>query len=213
MTEAELRLIVEQLQKGLAYIPIVYKQSRYTGDQENYNNVFMLEFKQSELPSDSLLFFIPSVSSTNNADSILRIRIPVVENGVTVYKETDYKIVVEQNDDLPRPAKLGDIIAERMCIFRFRKESKKAILCNSPLYNDAVYGSIKATDAVFLNPPRVMNNENPSQSFVLIDSKTFNALEERVAKLENRIVYGTQEPEEALADYPAGTVYIQYEKD
>ena len=99
-----------------------------------------------------------------------------------------------------------------MCIFRFRLSSNEAILCNSPLYDSAIYSSIQATNATFLNRPVVYDPET-MMTYTLISTQEFSDLVGRVEKLEKRIQFGTKEPEEALADLPAGTVYIQYEED
>ena len=199
--------------KALPYTPIVYKQSLFSTNQSEYGTSFELEYKHTDIPDDSLLFFVPSVSSADG-DCKLVVKIPIVQSdGTTVYSSSEFDIIVEQNDDLPRPAGKGDIIASRMCIFRFRKSRGQVILCNSPLYNDAIFSNIKVTNAKFLNLPEYVDPQNPQITYTLVSTKEFNALQEEVIKLKNRIRYGTQDPEEALVDAPYGTVYIQHESD
>ena len=212
MTSEELIVL---LSKSLNYTPIIYKQSTYLTNQEQNGRNFVLEFKHTDIPDDSLLFFIPAFSSLDPLPTEkckLIVRIPKVVDGTYQYTELILKIIVEQNDDIPRDAKKGDIIANRMCIFRFRLSSNEAILCNSPLYDSAIYSSIQATNATFLNRPVVYDPET-MMTYTLISTQEFSDLVGRVEKLEKRIQFGTKEPEEALADLPAGTVYIQYEED
>ena len=207
---------IELFAKALGYVPIVYKQSIYNIDQEEGGRNFTLEYKYTDIADDSLLFFIPAYSSlepTDQAKCKLIIKIPVVVGGVYEYQTRSLDIIVEQNDNVPRPATRGDIIANRMCIFRFRLSSNEAILCNSPLYDNAIYSSFQATNAKFLNRPVVVDPEDPFKTYTLVSTQEFNELVEEVNKLKQRIQYGTKSPEEALAGLPSGTIYIQYEED
>jgi hypothetical protein len=129
-----------------------------------------------------------------------------------IYPERTFDIIVEQNDDKPRKAKKGDIIANRMCIFRFRNSSNQVILCNSPLYNDAIFSNLKVTNANFINLPTYRDPKSPFLEYTLVTSKELDELKERITKLENRIKFGTEEPEDALQDCPTGTIYIRYEE-
>mgnify|MGYP006896786439 CR=1 FL=1 len=88
-----------------------------------------------------------------NGPSKLNIRTPSA-NG-SQYIPHNFDILVETNDGRVRPAELGDIIAYRMCFFRFKKGTDKIILCNSPLYNEAAFTSLIANNAVFNNVPTV----------------------------------------------------------
>lgn len=211
MTDTELLNLVL---KALPYTPIVYKQSIYATEQNEFGNNFILEFKYTDIEDDSLLFFLPSVSSNESENCKLTIKIPTVKSDGTIqYTSKVFAIIVEQNDDLPRPASKGDIIANRMCIFRFRKTKNQVILCNSPLYNDAIFSKVKIVNGEFINLPKYLDPENPTISYTLVSTKELSALEQRVYALEERVKFGVEEPEEALKDLPSGTIYIQYEKD
>ena len=211
MTDAEL---FQLLEKSLRYAGIVYSQSLYSTHSNAFDNNFILEYKHQDIPTDSLLFFVPSVSS-NGTGCKLTIRIPYTVQGETSirYRDDVYDIIVEKNDGTTRAAKENDIIAFRLCIFRFRKGTKKIILCNSPLYDDASYTSLTVTDCKFLNVPEVHNPESVQEKITLVTSKQFSELQERVAKLEQKFIMGVEDAEEVLADKPAGTVYIKYEDD
>ncbi len=212
MEQAELFAL---LAKSLLYTPIVYKQSTYTTNQNNFDNVFVLEFKHTELPDDSLLFFVPSVSSNDSGTCTLRIRVPYLPTGSSSYSYEDrnFTIVKETDNGSTAPVSIGDIIANRMCIFRFRKNSNKIILINSPLYNAATINDLKATNAEFVNRPVIMNSDNPSSPFIVATTKEVKDLEDRIKKLESKFLFGTEDPEDALSDKETGTVYIQIEKD
>ena len=82
------------LAKSLLYTPIVYKQSTYTTNQNNFDNVFVLEFKHTELPDDSLLFFVPSVSSNDSGTCTLRIRVPYLPTGSSSYSYEDRNFTI-----------------------------------------------------------------------------------------------------------------------
>ena len=207
--------LFELLAKSLAYTAIVYKQSTYTTNQNNFDNVFVLEFKHEEIPDDSLLFFVPSVSSNNSGDCKLKIKVPYIPTGSNSYsyKEKTYTIVKETNNGVAAPAGEGDIIANRMCIFRFRSKSTNIVLVNSPLTNSATLNDLKVTNCQFINKPTVANPDNPSLPFILVTSDELNALTKRIEDLENKIIFGTEDPEDALSDKPTGTIYVQVDKD
>lgn len=206
--------LITLLAKSLCYTPIIYKQSTYLGDQANFGNEYVLEFKQTDLPDDSILLFVPSFSSVSGKDCKLTIRVPFPnEEGGYNYQDHVFDVVVEQNDDTPRGVTQGDIIANRMCIFRFRKKQNTAILCNSPLYNDAIFSKVQITDGVFLNRPIFVDPENPTITYTLVTTKELAELEKRITSLEKKFRFGTLSPEEALASAEAGTIYIQIEED
>lgn len=203
--------VIMLLEKSLKYTPIVYKQSLFDINQENFNNIFTMELKYTDLPDDCLLFFLPSVSSNESGECKLRLRIP--NKSYTIYSEIVYPILVEQNTNVLRAAGLNDIIANRLCIFRFRKTSKQAVLCNSPMLNDAMFSTIKTTNAEFVNKPIIRDQENPNITYELVTTKEYDELLNRIKKLESKIRFGTEEPEDALKDANTGTIYIQYEED
>ena len=207
------------LEKTLKYTTLNYNQSAYTSNSNEFDNNFLLEYKYSEVAEDSLLFFTPTVSSrevTENTPCRLTIKLPttVVRNGVKTieYTQKVYSIVVETNDGRTRNAMEGDIIASRMCVFRFRKNQNVAVLCNSPLYNDAKFSNLVVTNCQFLNTPTVLNPLT-GETIYLVTSSDFKKLQEEVSQLKEKIIFGTEDPDTALADKPAGTVYIQVEED
>ena len=198
----EQELLFKLLERSLNYTPIVYKQSSFNVDREAFDNQYTMEYKFPEIPDDCLLFFTPIMSCTGA--SKLNVRTPSVDG--TTYVDHNFDILVETNDGKARATTLGDIIAYRMCFFRFKKGTNKIILCNSPLYNEAAFSSLTVTNAEFQKVPTV-NGEKIAMEKALI------ALEERVFALEKKIKFGTGDPEEALANEPSGTLFIQVEED
>lgn len=213
----EMQELLNLLSKTLRYTPVVYNQSIYSTNQNNFDNVFTLEYKHTELPDDGLLFFVPSISSNNSGTCVLKIKVPYLPTGASKYSYSDanttYTIVKETNDGKTSNAGEGDIIANRMCIFRFKKNSKNIVLINSPLYNSIKVNSLKATNAEFTNVPTVYNPDNAAIEIRLVTSVELEALKKRVSELENKIIFGTEDPEVILSDKPTGTVYIQVEED
>ena len=54
---------------------------------------------------------------------------------------------------------------------------------------------------------------NPSLEYTFITTKDLLALTSRIEALENKIIFGTEDPEDILSDKPTGSVYIRYEED
>ena len=200
--------LLSLLEKTLKYVGIVYNQSLYTTNQNASGTEYVLEYKHTDLPEDGLLFFVPAISSTG--PSTLKIKIPTSKDQ---YASRDFEILVETNNGLTRKVKRNDIIARRMCIFRFRKGTDQIVLCNSPLYDDALFSSLRVTDCTFVNKPTLVNQENTEKIITLATSEDVASLEERIKALEDKIIYGIEDPETVLADKPSGTIYIQVEKE
>ena len=213
------------MEKALAYTPIVYNQATYQISERDKGFNYTIEYKQTQFPEDCLLYLDPAYSSQEISDAspqehTLTIKLPKIneEDGTISYAEKfTYPIVVETiSDNLPfRPATSGDIIANRMCVFRFKKGFNKVILINSPLFNDARYSSIRATNAEFLEKPVIVTTDsnNNEHRTMVATSEEVSALDERLTEWENKINFGTKDPEEALQDAPVGSIYIQLEED
>ena len=201
MTEEE--LLHKLLESSLKYTPIVYQQSSFNVDRNAFGNGYVLEYKFENIPADSLLFFVPIMSC--NGPSTLNVRTPLNNN---TYKDNVFEVLVETNDGKMRKAQLGDIIAYRMCIFRFKKGTSKIVLCNSPLYDEAAFSRINVNKAKFDSIPEVGDDGD-----TLALQSDFNKALDRIDALEKKFKFGTDDPEDALENEPAGTVYIQIEKD
>lgn len=183
-------------------------------------------------PEDGLLFVAPVYSSKGPYEEIengepvikdkhpkLYIKTPVTIDGQTQYIDNkEYEIIVETLEEATpyRQATYNDIIANRMCIFRFKRGYNKAILTNSPLFNDAAYSHIQATDAEFLTRPIItthLDEENNRTTSPVATMEEISELTNKINKIEDKIIFGTEPPEEALSEAPIGTIYIQVEED
>lgn len=152
---------------------------------------------------------MPKFSCTGEA--VLVIRTPKLEsNGKYTYHDKEYVIEVETNNGSLRRTQNGDIVGYRMCIFRFQNNSNSIVLINSPLYNEVTFSKAVITNCNFLNTPKVYDNAD-TQYYTLVNKKEFEALKNRVSMLESKLIYGNIDPEEALADKEAGTIYIKVE--
>jgi len=206
------RTYEELLEQVLPYLPKVYTQASYIPTTDNNLRKFGLIYKFSHLPSDCLIFFVPTQSSVNGKNKLV-IKVPSssIDDNVT-YSEREFNIVIETNDGKTREAGLGDIIAYRLCIFRFAKgNTGTIILTNSPTYNSIQVSNMVATNANFLNVPTV--GENSISRIKLATLADLSSILERLTSVEDRIIYGTADPDEALATKPNGTIYVQVEDE
>lgn len=202
-------LLFNLLEKSLKYTPIVHKQINRYADSSTVQK-FKIDYSSEELPEDGLIFFVPSLGSLK--ENYLVIRIPTTYQNQTIFTEINCEIYIETNDGVSRKAGLGDIIAYRMCIFRFVKYSSnvyRAILINSPINNDIRCSNIYSTHAEFGSVPQITTTEG---SMTLVSSKEFNELKNRLDRIERRLSFGYEDPEIALENLDVGSVYIKLEE-
>jgi hypothetical protein len=204
--------IEDLLLEMLPYFPKVYTQASYTPTTDEHLREFNLIYKFSFLPSDCLIFFVPTQSSIAGRNKLV-IKVPTSSlDDTPTYQDLKFDIIIETNDGNTRPADVGDIIAYRMCTFRFAKgNTNTVILVNSPSYNSIQISNLTATNAKFLDIPTV--GENSLTSVRLATVGDLSNIIERVDKLKDKISYGTADPEEALATKPNGTIYVQVEDE
>lgn len=204
--------IEQMLAEMLPYMPRIYTQSSYTPTTNANERVFNLVYKFSYLPSDSLLFFLPTQSSVKGSNKLV-IKVPKADaSGQITYKDTAFDIVIETNNGSTREATEGDIIAYRLCTFRFAKaNTNTVVLTNSPSYNSLKISELSATNALFLNVPQI--GPNSLEATKIATLADLSELEVKITKLEDKIIFGTKDPEEALAGKPNGTLYVQIEED
>lgn len=199
---------------NLKYSAIIYNQLHTPYDTWDGN--FKIEYLYSEVPRDSLIFMVPKYSSIEGVNKLtIRYLITIIDdNGVprAKYKDTSYTIYVENSDGKLTPASRGDIVANRLAIFRFLKgDNDTVFLVNSPLINNVSITSLTVTnEATFYSPPKVINSKT-GDAIPLATNTDVVALANRVSKLEHKFIYGSLDPEEALKDADIGTIYIQVE--
>ena len=203
MTQEQLLKLVSH---NLKYGAYVYNQLSTLYDTWDGN--YKIEYLYETIPNNSLLFMVPRYSSKKDGNK-LTIR---YLSGNTVYKEKIYNILIEHPEGYLTQATEGDIIANRLCIFRFiNGDSNTAILINSPLYNSISVTTLNVTnEATFFETPTVVDQVTHSKIPLVKETKLLE-LEKRVAKLEKKFQFGTSPASDALKDADAGTIYIQVE--
>lgn len=212
MTQEEILALVSN---NLKYSAIVYNQlpTPYT----TWDGNFKIEYLYEEVPRDSLIFMVPKYSSLD-IDNKLTIRYLIgtyIDNGIkrAKYKDKTYTIYVENSEGNLTKASRGDIVANRLAIFRFLKGDEDTVfLVNSPLINEASLSRLLVTnDAKFYNIPKLITETG--DEIPLATNIDLLALANRVTRLENKFIYGTESPEDALKTAEIGTIYIQVSGD
>lgn len=212
MTQEQLLKLVSH---NLKYGAYVYNQltTLYTSWDGNYK----IEYLYEDIPDNSLLFMVPVYSSKKENNKLtIRYLTGTRTNAqgvqVGVYKEKSFNILIENPEGYLTKATEGDIIANRLCIFRFVKgDNDTVILINSPLYNSVSISTLTVVnEATFYTMPTVVDPITDSR--IPLTSKTdFLALQERVSKLESKFQFGVEDANTALAGADVGTIYIQVE--
>lgn len=208
----------EGLKKMLNYLPMIYNQQ-----QLGYVNTgeITIKYPYDKIPDNALLFVLPLYSSLENNNKLTIKFAKVSQDGKTIgYTTTKtYNIMVEDTNGSKRMASTGDIIANRLCMFRFiTNNSSDIILCNNPIYNNLKCSTLCITNSTkFYEIPKVIyyTNMGVEQEVELALSSDVQALKERVEKLENKFIYGTDTAEKYFEDNPNtpnGTIYMQVEE-
>jgi hypothetical protein len=218
---------------NLKYNAYVYNQLSALTD--TWNGDYKIEYLYEKIPDNSLLFMVPKYSSlptgipndtdgeeysTTYVDSnkltiryLIGTRTDEHGNKRGVYNSKVYKIYVEAPEGSMRLAGEGDIIANRLAIFRFIKGDKDSvILTNSPIYNSVSLSNLTVTNkATFYSRPVILDPITKDE-IPLATNTDLLSLTKRVEKLENKFQYGTEDAENALIDADVGTIYIQVEE-
>jgi hypothetical protein len=200
----------------LKYLPKVYAQKEYKNDFPG--NIY-IHYPYKDIPNNAIFFVLPmrgSVEYTGTTSNKLVIQYwqsGIDDNGkptVNVTQEKVYDILIEKPDGSKRFATIGDILPDRLCMFRFVKSSSNyVVLCNDPLHGDVYCSSLKVTGEVNFNETPKVNQFN------LVTSNDLATIEKKLTDLENKIQTGTQTAESYFKEHPnlpVGTIYIQTEE-
>lgn len=216
----------EGLKKMLNYLPMIYNQR---SPSSTWDGNIVIRYPYKEIPDNAILFVLPLYSSLDNKDTpnINRLTIQyatVSQDGTAISYQTSktYNIVIESQDGSKRPATVGDIIANKLCMFRFITNNKKDIvLCNNPIYNNLQCTSLYITnESIFRELPiyeylTTINGVVEKRQTTLATAQDIANLNERLTKLEERLQIGTQSPEEFFdsnPNLPDDTIYFQTEE-
>ena len=208
----------EGLKKMLNYLPMIYNQQQTSIVN---NGEIIIKYPYNKIPDNALLFVLPLYSSleTNNK---LTIKFAQVSQDGTIVSYTTtktYNIMVEDTNGTKRKAGLGDIVANRLCMFRFiTGNSSDVILCNNPIYNNLKCSTLCITNsAKFYEVPKVVyfTNQGIEKEATVALDQDLQSLAVRVTALENKFKVGTETAEEYFTKNPnaeKGTIYLQVEE-
>ena len=207
----------EGLKKMLNYLPMIYNQQQTSVN----TGEIVIKYPYDKIPDNALLFVLPMYNSLSSGNKLTIKLATVSQNGTVVSYTTtkQYNIMVEDTDGKKRAAGLGDIVANRLCMFRFiTNNSSDIILCNNPIYNNLKCSTLCITNsAKFYETPKVIyyTNQGVEQEVELALSSDLQDLAARVTALENKFVTGTGSAEEYFENNPnapQGTIYMQVEE-
>jgi len=184
-------------------MPYIYPQ--IPGNNEAQ---FVIRYPFPTAPSNSLVFVLPlrnSVEVTSERTNKLIFRYPTGEG----YATKEYTIFIEGINGALTHAGEHALIANRLAMFRFLStDPDKAILVNNSYHNTLGLSHLSVSQSTHFGlVPTVGTNDE------LALNSELKALEDRVKKLEEMIIVGEEDAEEALQDKPEGTIYIQLERD
>lgn len=207
----------EGLKKMLNYLPMIYNQQQTSVN----TGEIVIKYPYSKIPENALLFVLPMYNSLSSGNKLTIKFATVSQNGTVVSYTTtkQYNIMVEDTDGKKRAVGLGDIVANRLCMFRFiTNNSSDIILCNNPIYNNLKCSTLCITNsAKFYETPKVIyyTNQGVEKEVELALSSDLQDLAARVTALENKFVTGTDSAEEYFENNPnapQGTIYMQVEE-
>lgn len=207
----------EGLKKMLNYLPMIYNQQQTSVN----TGEIVIKYPYDKIPDNALLFVLPMYNSLSSGNKLTIKLATVSQNGTVVSYTTtkQYNIMVEDTDGKKRAAGLGDIVANRLCMFRFiTNNSSDIILCNNPIYNNLKCSTLCITNsAKFYETPKVIyyTNQCVEKEVELALSSDLQDLAARVTALENKFVTGTDSAEEYFENNPnapQGTIYMQVEE-
>ena len=206
------------LKKMLNYLPMIYNQQQLSSVN---TGEITIKYPYNKIPENALLFVLPLYSSLESDNKLTIKFAQVTQDGKAVTYSTTktYNIMVEDINGTKRKASLGDIVANRLCMFRFiTNNSSDIILCNNPIYNNISCSTLCITNsATFYEIPKVVyfTDQGTQLETKLALDQDVQAIEKRVAALENKFKVGTDTAEKYFSDNPnahEGTIYMQVEE-
>lgn len=208
------------LQQMLNYLPMIYNQQASANTGE-----IIIKYPYNSIPNNALLFVLPLYNSVeDNVDIPNKLTIKfaqVSQDGTTVgySKGKQYNILVEDTNGTKRRASKGDIVANRLCMFRFiSNNATDIILCNNPVYNNLKCSTLCITnESKFYQVPRFVyyTSTGIEMETPLALSSDLQDLEKRISALEEKFKIGTDSAEkffEENPNAPKGTIYLQVEE-
>lgn len=206
------------LKKMLNYLPMIYNQQQLSSIN---TGEITIKYPYDKIPDNALLFVLPLYSSLESGNKLTIKFAQVSQDGTIISYATtkSYNIMVEDTNGTKRRAGLGDIVANRLCMFRFiTGNSSDIILCNNPIYNNLKCSTLCITNsAKFYEIPKVIydTDQGVEMETPLALDQDLQSLAARVTALENKFKVGTDTAEkyfENNPNAPQGTIYMQVEE-
>ncbi len=206
------------LKKMLNYLPMIYNQQQL--NSANTGEI-VIKYPYETIPDNALLFVLPLYGSLTTGNKLTIKFAKVSQDGSIISYATtkSYNIMVEDINGTKRKATDGDIIPNRLCMFRFiTNNSSDIVLCNNPVYNNLKCSTLCITNkASFYQIPTIIyrtpNGTELEEPLAL--NQDLQSLEARITALENKFKVGTDTPEkyfENNPNAPQGTIYMQVEE-
>lgn len=208
----------EGLKKMLNYLPMIYNQQQVSTTN---TGEIIIKYPYDSIPENALLFVLPLYNSIESNNKLTIKLAQVSQDGSAISYETSksYNIMVEDTNGTKRRATLGDIVANRLCMFRFiTNNSSDIILCNNPIYNNLKCSTLCITNsAKFYEIPKIVyyTAQGVEKETPLALNQDVQNLAARITALENKFKVGTETAEEYFSNnknVPDGTIYMQVEE-
>jgi hypothetical protein len=191
--------------EALRYMPYIYRQIKNanTGNTATRHN-FYVKYKSDELDPNTILFLLPD--DPGKQENILGILSPL--DGYDYSEAKKYIINIEGIDGQYTPANDFNIVANRMLMIRVISKPVgntpgNVVILNDPWKDDVDVATINVRGEASFHEPVFVKGKR------LVDIDELTALQNRVQKLEEKIIVGTQDPSVALQDAADGTIYLQ----
>lgn len=209
-TSEELALL-QKTADALKYSPVVYKEVILSANTNPSNHY--IKHKVGMLDQNALLFFVPLAYDTNDTDNqFIKLLQPGEGYSISSVNIKSYQVFVEFTNVNGQtsyvPAKRKHLRVLKLYMLRLISPDQVVII-NFQETDQATLTNAELTDAKFYGLPTVEIDE---EVFTLVKSDDFEALVDRVAALERKIIVNTQAPEEALAQEDDNTIYVKVEE-
>lgn len=168
----------------------------------NYNdNKIHIRASKNIVNSNAVLYILPSESIENTVDNPVKL---IIHHGSG---KTELEIVKEDDKGNLVALETGDIVSNRLCMFRINTyDISKIILLNASIQGDINLRTLHCGEAFFSKPPRLSNGD------VLLSAATEqNLIDELDNRYQKKIVFGTVAPNDYTGLLLAGQIYIQTE--
>jgi len=201
------KIVEDALKLYIKHIPFVYPQRR----DANADGIFVIEIPIQHQAQNSVVFFLPTEASIPYISSPLQENILIVQRGGA---NVEYKMMEENRNGTLTPIGLGAIVPNRLCLIRFLSfydSTKYAIVINTLMEEEANLNKLNVTGpATFNMIPSFIDPQTQVPAF-LVTTLDLQEIIGRLESQEEKIVIGTEEPEDVLENRPVGTIYLRVE--